>query len=165
MSSLEINVDTRDFIHLQAALAQISDKDLDKLLRGTVNAVGTKADKMIRQQVASELGISESLIQQRLILNKSDSRPHTVRSAWLWMGTQRLASTRLGKLDNQWIKSKIKVGKYLVREGFQKVNQGMRVPLDITNVAQQVIERITPTIPALLEKELGTRLSKHLQVL
>lgn len=184
MSSLEINVDTRDFARLQATLTQMGTEELDRLLRSTVNAVGTKADRMIRQQVASELGIPESFIKHRLILNKSDSRPHTVRSSWLWFGKHRLSGTRIGRvLGTQFTRGQVRVGKYLWRDGFwgpghsaiegvlmQRVNGAGRYPIkaamvDVSSTVQKVIDRISPIVPALLERELEAKLDKYLQTI
>lgn len=180
MSSLEINVDTRDFERLQATLARIDAKDLDKLLRATVNAVSSKADRLIQQQVAAELGLLPSQIESRMQLNRSDSRPHAVRSAWMWYGKHRLSGTRLARqMGADFTPGQVQVGKFIWRHGFfgpvgtridgvlmQRVSNN-RYPIRATMVStaeivQDAVNRVSPSIPALLEGELEKRVAAYL---
>lgn len=181
MSSLEINVDTRDFDHLQATLARIDPKDLDKILRDTVNVVGVRTDNFIRTRVSAALGVPEPLITHRLILNKSNASPHVVRSSWLWYGKKKLSGTRLAMtMGAVFTPGQVQVGKYLWRNGFwgpqhskisgvlmQRVAGAGRYPIkaamvDTDQAVQSAIDAITPLIPRHLESVLTSKVEAYL---
>lgn len=181
--SLEINVDTRDFERLQATLARIDAKDLDKLLRATVNAVASKADRLIQQQMAAELGLLPSQIESRMQLNRSDAKPHAVRSAWMWYGKYRISGTRLAwRMGADFTPGQVQVGKFIWRNGFYG-HAGTRIegvlmqrltndsyPIrpamaQTSQIVQVAIDSVSPRIPALLEIELETRIGKYLDSL
>ena len=179
--SVEINVDTRDFTRLQATLARIDPADLDKILRATVNEVAiTKVDRLIQQKVAAELGVMPHQIESRIQHNRSDSRPHVVRSAWMWYGKYRLSGTRLAEsLGANFTLGQVQVGKFIWRRGFWMENgrngnsalmqrlTDERYPIkatmaDTDMIVQEVIDSITPSIPPLLEAVLDRRIAAYL---
>lgn len=178
--SLEINVDTRDFERLQATLARIDANDLDKLLRATVNSVASKADRLIQQQVSAELGLLPHQIDSRMQLNRSDARPHAVRSAWMWYGKHRLSGTRLARqMGADFKPGQVQVGKFIWRHGFfghagTKIDGVLMQRLtndsypirpamaSTAEIVQEAINRVSPSIPALLEGELEKRVAAYL---
>ena len=181
--SLEINVDTRDFERLQAVIARIDADDLDKILRATVNEVAiVNVDRMIQREVAAEIGVLPSTIASRMRSTRSDSRHHSVRSAWMWYGKYRMQGTRLAKLlGDSFTPGQVQVGRFIWRNGFwQNGRNGnnvlfqrltdSRYPIkptvaDTDQIVQAAIDRVTPEIPALLEASLDRRLGIYLDTL
>jgi hypothetical protein len=178
--SLEINVDTRDFARLQATLARINANDLDKILRATVNEVAiVKVDRMIQRAVAAEIGVLPHMIESRMRSTRSDSRHHSIRSAWMWYGKYRMQGTRLAKLlGATFTPGKVQVGRFTWRNGFymngRNGNEVLmqrltdeRYPIKVTmaetdSIVQSVIDDIMPAVPALLEEALDRRIGAYL---
>lgn len=182
-NGIEINVDTRDFERLQATLERMDADELDKLLRAAVNEVAiVKVDRLIQTKIAAELGILPSMINSRMQSTRSDSRHHSVRSAWLWYGKYRMDGTRLAGLHGaEFTPGQVQVGRWTFRDGFwmngrngnevlmQRVGEE-RYPIkstkaDTDDIVQSVIDSVMPSVPALLEVALDRRIAAYLRIL
>ncbi|OQX16189.1 MAG: hypothetical protein BWK73_04815 [Thiothrix lacustris] len=145
MSSLEINVDTRNFTRLQATLAAFGDDDLDKLLRKAVNNTASWAKRKIDDSIAKQIGISPEQLNSRFKAQKSDFDRHFVRSSWLWYGGFDIFGTRLIQelgMPANFTPGQVQVGKFIWRRGFISGGDVGQWGADTGNLEGKLMQRV-----------------------